>query len=558
MTIRVPRRPFGLVAGSALWLFAASGALAQPEMRSIFSVFDEQAFDVRTYVDGGSILVGRRAVSPTLPSDILVIRLDSSGDTVWQRQIGTAANDDIGYCSAIVPDGSFAVAATTNTAGVGFEILVIRMTPAGAINWSFAYRGSGTPDESGVSIRHDRPTGHFVVTGRVDTGNGIFRPVMFRIDGAGNIVWHRTYFDPQNFANYRGLNDLDLANDGTIYATGDVILATPAPGDRNLWLMRTDAGGIPIFSSAYGQPGAGGPSFVEYGNSIDLIDNTTGNAPDVLVAGPANPPAIPVGSNSTVVMRTNGNGVSTWQRVLSKFTIAPVALRRALDNQFVMAGKDTGAGLGAPSGILTSLDFTGVFKFRTRFLFSPEHGLQGVAIGPTVANGYRSAGESLRPTTQRDVWFVHADNNGRTFCEDQVEGDELLTPSMTRTVLAINSNLSTVRVPLTLPISDPQLANRDVCPPPCPERCNPADIAFDNGVPLPPFSPCDAGVNNGVTEADYNLFFANYFDANPVCDIAYDDGSPLPPFGPPGGTNNGVTEGDYNLFFAIYFDGCQF
>ncbi|MBX9735317.1 MAG: hypothetical protein K2X32_00185 [Phycisphaerales bacterium] len=86
-----------------------------------------------------------------------------------------------------------------------------------------------------------------------------------------------------------------------------------------------------------------------------------------------------------------------------------------------------------------------------------------------------------------------------------------------------------------------------------PETCSPADIASDDGAALPPYGP--GGVNNGVTEGDYNLFFANFFDANPVCDIANDDGSPLPPFGALT-TNNGTTEADYNLFFAIYFDGC--
>jgi len=87
-------------------------------------------------------------------------------------------------------------------------------------------------------------------------------------------------------------------------------------------------------------------------------------------------------------------------------------------------------------------------------------------------------------------------------------------------------------------------------------RCNPADIAFDDGTPLPPVG-VPGGTNNGVTEGDYNLFFAQFFDANAAVDIANDDGSPLPPFGPLT-TNNGVTEGDYNLFFSIFFDGCAF
>ncbi len=86
-------------------------------------------------------------------------------------------------------------------------------------------------------------------------------------------------------------------------------------------------------------------------------------------------------------------------------------------------------------------------------------------------------------------------------------------------------------------------------------RCNPADIAYDNGDPLPPIG-APGGTNNGVTEGDYNLFFATFFDAGAICDIANDDGSPLPPFGVLT-TNNGTTEADYNLFFSIFFDGCS-
>ncbi len=87
-------------------------------------------------------------------------------------------------------------------------------------------------------------------------------------------------------------------------------------------------------------------------------------------------------------------------------------------------------------------------------------------------------------------------------------------------------------------------------------RCNAADVAYDDGAPLPPVGVA-GGVNNGVTEGDYNLFFARFFDSDIAVDIANDDGSPLPPFGALT-TNNGVTEADYNLFFSIFFDGCAF
>ncbi len=80
----------------------------------------------------------------------------------------------------------------------------------------------------------------------------------------------------------------------------------------------------------------------------------------------------------------------------------------------------------------------------------------------------------------------------------------------------------------------------------------PGDIAFDDGGLLPPFGP-SGGTNNGLTEADYNAFFAGFFDAAAYCDIVADDGSPI---GSPGSANNGTTEADYNFFFSVFFDGC--
>ncbi len=106
---------------------------------------------------------------------------------------------------------------------------------------------------------------------------------------------------------------------------------------------------------------------------------------------------------------------------------------------------------------------------------------------------------------------------------------------------------------------------------PYPARCNGADIAYDSGDFLPRAEIVDGtngtpeiigpftGDNNGVTEADYNVFFANFFDAVSVCDVANDDGSSRVPTPAPGiVTNNGVTEGDYNYFFGVFFDGCAF
>jgi hypothetical protein len=94
-------------------------------------------------------------------------------------------------------------------------------------------------------------------------------------------------------------------------------------------------------------------------------------------------------------------------------------------------------------------------------------------------------------------------------------------------------------------------------------RCNPADIADDQGNPL----PGPVGVTNGgVNEGDFNAFFSadGFFAQSAMgtggvgmfCDIADDQGTPKPPFGNPTGSNNGVNEGDYNAFFNNFFLPC--
>ncbi|CAN5746632.1 hypothetical protein BH11PLA1_BH11PLA1_07380 [soil metagenome] len=86
-------------------------------------------------------------------------------------------------------------------------------------------------------------------------------------------------------------------------------------------------------------------------------------------------------------------------------------------------------------------------------------------------------------------------------------------------------------------------------------RCQPADIACDDGQALNPGDTCP---NNGVNEGDYNCFFNTFFTNQALgspADIAADSGTALPPFGS-GGVNNGVNEGDYNCFFNNFFNGC--
>jgi hypothetical protein len=90
-------------------------------------------------------------------------------------------------------------------------------------------------------------------------------------------------------------------------------------------------------------------------------------------------------------------------------------------------------------------------------------------------------------------------------------------------------------------------------------RCSPADIAFDNGDTLlnADWSAATLNkVNSGVTSADYLTFLVEHGNGTSNADIAYDNGTPLPPFGYSTGANSGVTSADMFCFFTYFSGGC--
>lgn len=94
----------------------------------------------------------------------------------------------------------------------------------------------------------------------------------------------------------------------------------------------------------------------------------------------------------------------------------------------------------------------------------------------------------------------------------------------------------------------------------CVIPCSPADIAYGNGEPLPPFGRPGGFNPQGPDGGDFDCFFNAFFAAAPdnaICDIAYGDGEPIDPFHGSTGFNPGVDGGDFDCFFNFYFNGCN-
>jgi hypothetical protein len=141
--------------------------------------------------------------------------------------------------------GGFAILGQTQSFGAGFyDFYLIRTDANGNLVWSRTYGDTGL--DEGASII-EVSAGGFVLAG--DTwsyGAGSSDVWLVRTDANGNSLWNRTFGGADADG---GMSVIEVSSGG--YAiTGET--ASLGMGAEDLWLIRTNADGIPLWNQTYG------------------------------------------------------------------------------------------------------------------------------------------------------------------------------------------------------------------------------------------------------------------------------------------------------------------
>lgn len=215
--------------GSVLWA------------RTIGGVRNEQAYRVQRTSDGGFIIGGYS--SEAISNRFLLIRTDAAGATLWIRTYGGDAGDQA-YALCQTTDGGFALAGRTSSFGGGtFKLFVVKVDAAGTPLWSRAYGGASTDEASDILPMAD---GGLLVAGRTfSSGAGSGDVFLVRTDAAGAVQWSRTI---------GGAGSEDRTSILPAAGGGYILTATTGSfgGFNDLWLVRTDDTGTPLWSRTFG------------------------------------------------------------------------------------------------------------------------------------------------------------------------------------------------------------------------------------------------------------------------------------------------------------------
>jgi hypothetical protein len=123
--------------------------------------------------------------------DAWVVKLDSDGNTEWQKAYGGTQND---YGQFIYPtsDGGYILGGATLSFGAGgADFWVLKLDEDGDIAWQKAYGGA---DDDW--LRTIRPTldGGYIVAGSTSSfGAGDYDGWVLKLDASGNIQWQKTF-----------------------------------------------------------------------------------------------------------------------------------------------------------------------------------------------------------------------------------------------------------------------------------------------------------------------------------------------------------------------------
>ncbi|HRH68174.1 MAG TPA: T9SS type A sorting domain-containing protein [Flavobacteriales bacterium] len=234
-----------------LCLIASAKANAQV---TFFKTYDASTYDYLEKVvptgDGGFAMVGSTYTAGSwqydTPSDVLVVRTDANGDTLWTRTYGVQDRLDAGFDITETSDGGFAIAGLTIGPNFWQDGMIMKIDGSGNWLWTHLYRGDYFANDRLLRIR-EMANGDLVAAGYAYRTNGNIGAYVVRTDSNGEKLWSKIYGGAQNGD---ALNDILPTSDGGLVLCGGTISYDVGQGD--MWITKTDGSGLVEWSRAIG------------------------------------------------------------------------------------------------------------------------------------------------------------------------------------------------------------------------------------------------------------------------------------------------------------------
>lgn len=204
----------------------------------------EDCFDLTASNDGGYVLAGRTNGIGAGDGDIYCIKTNALGDTLWTRTFGGPGNEDAQQIQQ-TGDGGFIMIGHTHSYGAGnADVYLVKINGNGNLEWTRTYGGPNFDYGNSIALTTD---GGYIISGTTNSfGAGAQDILLIKTDGAGNLVWSKTYGGASAEISHFVVQNQD---DG-FTLTGQT--SSFGGGKSDAYSIRTDAAGEIIWAKTYG------------------------------------------------------------------------------------------------------------------------------------------------------------------------------------------------------------------------------------------------------------------------------------------------------------------
>ena len=195
--------------------------------------------------DGGYIVAGQTLSFGVDYGDILILKLDGSGNILWQKTYGGSSWDSAGIIQQTTDGGYIVGGIIAIDVYAADEICVFKLDSIGNIKWQRRYgKDDGYSRFSFIQQTFD---GGYIVGGKIHTfGEGHDDCWISKLDMSGNIIWQKTY------AEYKGSDAycIQQTTDGGYIVTGTIFVF--GAGTFDCWVFKLDPSGNIMWQKTYG------------------------------------------------------------------------------------------------------------------------------------------------------------------------------------------------------------------------------------------------------------------------------------------------------------------
>jgi hypothetical protein len=206
---------------------------------------DEWGQCVQQTQDDGYIIAGFTNSFGSGESDVFLVKTNSNGDTAWTKTIGWLGLDWANFVSQTADEG-YIITGYTESKGAGSEdLLIIKTDDNGDTVWTKTYGGIGTDIGNCIRITSDQD---YLITGLTGSSSEYLDSDIWLIktDSNGEISWEKRFGGSQNEEGWL----LHEINDNGILISG--YTSSYGKGGRDGWLIRTDLNGDTIWTKTFG------------------------------------------------------------------------------------------------------------------------------------------------------------------------------------------------------------------------------------------------------------------------------------------------------------------